>query len=264
MDIIKFKDYNTIELMTQDFINSFDDVIVESSGGEHNYKSVEKKVLSDLKLNLKLVSTFGSGIGALYPIVNNLMSNSLSYQSIEITAETVVMLTIAAVSIIYIEEKKYSTPEEEEILVKDSKSLLEELKMRGVGNGIVKKLMKAITSIKNIFSIIGKHIGAVVGGIIDMFAYTSLLIPIMNGVLFVVNKYNLNIDTLCDNFLGLAMGVGTIIAKHGIIAILNRIKDKFNINQNKVIDELETPVIQKFSTFSDGQSDEDGELIKEQ
>ncbi len=263
MDIIKFKDYTFFDSMAEDFVNSFDNLVSESSGGD-DYKSVQDKVISDLKLNLKLIFTFGAGIGGLYPIVSKLMSNGLSYQSIEITPETIVMLTMAAVSIIYIEEKKYKSEEEEASLIKDSKSLLEELKMRGVGNGIVKKVMRAISSIKNIFYIIGKHIGAVIGGVIDMFAYTSLLIPIMNGVLFIINKYELNVDTICDNFLGLAMGVGTIIAKHGIISILNRIKDKFNINQKEVIDELETPIIQKFSTFSDGQSDEDGDLIKEQ
>lgn len=262
MKIQKFNSFSNQDLMTQDFINSFDRMINENK--EVDYKSVEKKIISDLKLNFRLVSTFGAGIGGLYPIVDSLMRNSLNFQSINLTTEAVVMLTMTALSITYIEEKKCKNEVEESSLVKDSKSLLEELKMRGIGNGIVKKLMKALHSIKNIFSIIGKHIGAVIGGIIDMFAYTSILIPIMNGILYVVNKYELNIDTICENFLGLAMGIGTIIAKHGIIAILNRLKDKFNINQKKVIDEIEPPVIQKFSTFSDGQSDESGELIKEQ
>lgn len=263
MKVVKFSEYSQIDMMAQDFINSFESMIIESSDKDY-YKTVQKKVISDLKLNLKLVFTFGAGIGALYPIVDKLMTNSLNYQSVEITPETIVMLTMAAIAIIFIEEKKYKDSEEEASLIKDSKSLLEELKMRGVGNGIVKKVMKAISSIKNVFYLIGKHIGTVLGGIIDMFAYTSLLIPIMNGVLFIVNKYDLSLDTLCDNFLGLAMGITTIIAKHGIIAILNRIKDRFNISQKKVIDELETPVIQRFSNFSDGQSEEDADLIKEQ
>lgn len=263
MVIQRFTNFSKQDAILQDFINSFDKMIFENS--DHNrYKEVENKIISDLKLNLKLASTFGAGIGALYPIVFSLMRNSLNYQSVEITPETIVMLTVATLSIIYIEERKFKNEQEEASIIKDSKSLLEELKMRGVGNGIVKKLMKAIHAIKNIFQIIGKHVGAVIGGIIDMFAYTSLLIPIMNGVLSIIGKYELNIDTICENFLGLAMGVGTVIAKHGIVAILNKLKDKFQINPNKVVSELETPVIQKFSTFSDSESDQEGDLIKEQ
>ncbi len=263
MKIQKFNSFSNQDLMTQDFINSFDKMLIESSDA-NTYKSVEKKVVSDLKLNAKLVSTFGAGIGGLYPIIHDLMTNTMSLQSVEITPETIVLLTMASVAIIYIEEKKFKDEKEEQILIKDSKSLLEELKMRGVGNGIVKKVMKSIASIKNIFSLIGRHLGAVVENIIDMFAYTSLLIPIMNGVLYIVGKYELNIDTICENFLGLAMGIGTIIAKHGILAIVNRIKDRFKINPKEVVDEIETPRIQNFSTFGDSEQEQDGDLIKEQ
>ena len=117
---------------------------------------------------------------------------------------------------------------------------------------------------KNIFFIIGKHLGAVVGGFIDMFAYTGMLIPIMNGILYIVGKYDLNIDTLIQNFIGLSMGVGTLIAKHGITEIVNKLKDKFSINKKKVIDEIETPIIQKFGDIKDANPEQDGELIKEQ
>ena len=149
-------------------------------------------------------------------------------------------------------------------ITKDSKSMLEELKMRGFGNGIVKKLMKSLESVKNIFYIIGKHLGAVVGSIVDMFAYTSLLIPIMNGVMFIINKYDLNLETLPQNFLGLAVGVGTIITKHGIVEIINRIKNRFPINPKEVLDDIETPAIQRFASFGDSEEKQDGDLIKEQ
>jgi hypothetical protein len=142
--------------------------------------------------------------------------------------------------------------------------MLEELKMRGFGNGIVKKLMKSLESIKNIFLIIGKHIGAVIGGVIDMFAYTSILIPLLNGVMTMIHKYDLNLDTLSQNFLGLSVGVGTIITKHGIVEIINKLKSKFTISQKEVLDDIETPVIQKFSTFGDSEKNQQGDLIKEQ
>lgn len=261
MEIIKFREYSLQDSMVVDFLNSFDKMITESD--ETSYKKIEKKVISDLKLNAELVLTFGAGIGAFYPIVARLMNN-MSIDSIELTPDRIVLLTIAAITIIYLEEKKCKSSKEEEILTKDSKSMLEELKMMGIGNGIVKKLIKGLKSITNIFSLIGKHLGAVVGGFIDMFAYTSMLIPIMNGILYVIGKYDMNLDTLCDNFMGLAMGIGTVIAKHGIVEILNKIKTKFPINKKKIIDEIETPIIQKFGDIKNDSPDQDGDLIKEQ
>jgi hypothetical protein len=261
MRVSRFSEYSLQDSIVNDFLNSFDKMIVESD--ETSYKKVQNKVISDLKLNTQFILTFGAGIGTFYPIVDKLMKN-MSIDSIELTPDKVVLLTIAAITIIYIEEKKFKSAKEEEILTKDSKSMLEELKMMGIGNGIVKKLIKGLKSITSIFSLIAKHLGAVVGSFIDMFAYTGMLIPIMNGILYIVGKYDMNLDTLCDNFMGLAMGVGTIISKHGISEILNRIKDKFPINRKKVIDEIEVPIIKKFGDINDSAPEQDGELIKEQ
>ena len=52
--IHKFSDYSRYDSMAEDFINSFDSMIVESEKSE-DYKRVEKKVISDLKLNSKLI-----------------------------------------------------------------------------------------------------------------------------------------------------------------------------------------------------------------
>jgi hypothetical protein len=60
------------------------------------------------------------------------------------------------------------------------------------------------------------------------------------------------------------MGVGTIIAKRGITEIINKIKDKFPISKKKVIDEIETPIIQKFGDIKNDSPEQDGDLIKEQ
>lgn len=262
--IHKFSDYSRYDSMVEDFITSFDSMIVESEKSE-DYKKIEKKVITDLKLNSKLIFTFGAGIGALYPIVSELLTNmSLN---IDITQDKIVLLTIAAISIIYLEEKKYKSGEEEEQITDDSKSMLEELKMMGIGNGIVKKVIKSLTAIKNIFFTIVKHLGAAVGGVIDMFAYTALLIPVMNGIYYIIGKYDLNLETLVSNFIGLAIGVSTIIAKHGLVDLLSKLKSKIpGINKKKIIDEIETPIIQKFGdmTYGDSDSEQDGDLIKEQ
>jgi hypothetical protein len=228
------------------------------------FKRIEKKVLSDLKLDTKLVFTFGAGIGALYPVVQKMMEN-LSISGVEMTRETSVLLTIACVTIVYLEEKKFKTPEEEDKLTKDSKSMLEELRMRGIGDGIVKKVIKSIESIKNVFSVIAKHVGAMVGGVIDMFGYTAILIPIMNAILWIIGKYEMSVDAVIQNFFSIGMGVASRIAKHGLVELINKLKGIIsNKTKEEIIDELETPVIQRFSDIRDKDSEQQGDLIKEQ
>lgn len=250
--------------------NTLEDLIPNHEGEDIEiktstpYQRIEKKVLSDLKLDTKLVFTFGTGIGALYPVVQKMMEN-LGLSGVEMTQETSVLLTIACVTIVYLEEKKFKSPEEEEKLTKDSKSMLEELRMRGIGDGIVKKVMKSIESIKNVFKVVAKHLGAMIGGVIDMFAYTAILIPIMNAILWVIGKYEMSVDVVIQNFFSLGMGIASRIAKHGLVELINKLKGIIsNKTKDEIIDELETPVIQRFSDIRDKDSEQQGDLIKEQ
>lgn len=256
--IYKTSEYFKYNDITFDFINSIGySEITESK----NNDEIIKKISNDLKLNFGLVGVFGAGIGVFYPIVQSLMKGL----SVDINNEVIILATICAFTIIYLEEKKNNSFEKQRKLISDSKTMLEELKLRGVGNGIIKKIISALYSIKNVFSIIGKHLGAVIGGFVDMFSYTSVLIPVMNAVYFVIDKYNLTLDTLVDNLAGLSLGIGTIMAKHVIIDIINKIKTKFPLIKKKIIDEIETPIIQKFGDKTYGSDKEhSGDMIQEQ
>lgn len=258
--IQRYQDFAKFEEMAWNMINSMDSLIKES--GETDYKKVQNKIITDLKINFNFIGTFGTGISAFYPIVDSLMKNL--GQSIEVTPEVVVLSTICAITIIYLEEKKFKDEKEEQELITGSKSILEELKMSGVGNGIIKKLVKSFHSIENIFKIIGKHTGSVINAFTDMFAYTALLLPVMNGIMAIVSKYDLNIDTLIQNFIGLSIGVGTIISKHGIKLIASKIKDKFKVDPEEIEAEVDdTTDIRKFGDIVNN-DDQRGELIKEQ
>jgi hypothetical protein len=256
--IKRYQDYIIYDSMSWHFIKYIESSLNENRDSDE-FKSIQDKIIKDLKLNFNLVGVFGAGIGAFYPIVHKLMTNT---PSVTIDSESVVLATICAFTVIYLEEKK---SKEVKSLTKDSKSMLEELRMRGIGDFTIKKIIKALQSIKNIFNIIGKNIGAVVVGFVDMFSYTSILIPVMNGILYIIGKYDLNLDTIIQNFISLGVGIGTIIAKHGVIDILNRLK--INVNKRKVIDEIETPTILKFGDKTYGNElsiDSDSEMIKEQ
>lgn len=248
MKIQRYNDFALTESMVEYFVESFG-MITESDDSENNdYKNILKKIVSDLNLNIRLVATFGFGIGAFMPVIHNLMKNA-NLSQVELTKETIVLLVLTALSIIYLEEKNAKSPKEESELTKDSKSMLEELRMKGIGDGIVKKIIKCLKSTTNVFKIIGKHIGAVAGGLMDMFAYGAIMVPIMNGLSNVINKFHLNLDTMPENFLMLATGVATIVAKHGIAHIINKLKGKLPKTvedqiENEV-EEMEEPTIQK-------------------
>lgn len=260
--IKRYNDYQDFDKMAYDFIDGLESIIKESDDSDDdNYKSIFRKFVKDLKLNFALVGTFGTGIGTFIPIVDKLMNNMNI--STELNTEKIVLLTICSLTIIYLEEKKYKNEKEEQDLINDSKSMLEELKMMGLGNGIVKMVIKALGSIKNIFNLIGKHVGAVVGGIVDMFAYTAIMLPVMNGIQYIIGKYDLTPETLSQNLIGLAAGMGTIITKHGIVYILNKLKGKWPFKKKEILDEIETPVIQKFSLYNKEDEDQ-GEPINEQ
>lgn len=256
MIIKKFNDYILYNEMLNDFLNSFDKVMINESD-KNDYNKMLNKIISDLKLNISLISTFGTGIGGLYPIIEKLLKNG----SIEVTQQSIILLTITSLTIIYLEEKKFKNIDEENILIKDSKSMLEELKLMGIGNGIVKKTINVLKSIKNIFKIIYKHLSTSIYGIIDMFAYTSLLIPIMNGLSYIVGKYDLTFDTLLTNFLSLGIGISTIIAKNGVSEILKRLNIK-SIYKKKILDDINTNQIQDLDIIK-YDIDNPDDLIKE-
>lgn len=263
MKIQRYKEHTFYDNLAIDFINNFDKKINESDEDVECYKDVQHKVISDLKLNSKLSFTFGTGIGGFYPIVEGLMKN-MNIFSIELTPNSIVLLTVCAITIVYLEEKKPETISEEERLTKDSKSMLEELRMMGIGNGIVKKLVKVLKSIISIFKMIGDHKSAVVRGFMDMFAYTTILIPILNGISFIIGKYDLTLDSFLENFAGLSMGIATLIAKHGIKYIIHKLKDRLNISDEQekdIITELDASTIKKIADFVDNI---DGESINEQ
>ena len=96
----------------------------------------------------------------------------------------------------------------------------------------------SLMSIKNLFNIILKHSGKAIESVVDMFAYTSLLIPVLNSVNYIIDKYDLTMDTLVYNLSGIAMGVLTLIVKHGVKYILKRLGIK-NSDKEEIISDIE-------------------------
>ena len=302
--VLKFKDHSESYKQAEEVIERIlNPIIKESSTDDSHIKKILKSFSNDLKFNYKLVFTFGAGIRAMFPIVENLIKNG--NLKIDLNEEGIVLLCLAAVSIIYLEESKNKTGEEKiecpdckgsgydsidcqvcdgegcdecedescpacdgkgyvmsEVTKKDTSTILEELKLRGIGNGIVKKLVKCLQAIQNIIKVIFKNTSYVVGSLIEMFSYTAILIPTMNAISWWVGNYKFDIDSLPKNILSLGVGITGFLAKNGFNYLVNRIKDKYHISINP---DLERPTAVRSYDIKDGESDNKGaNLIKEQ
>lgn len=253
--ILKFDDYQMRTELTHRFIECvINPLINESTENEEGIISILKNLQKDLKFNVKLIFTFGTGIASMYPIVLGLIENQ--NLKIDTTPENIALLTLTSVVILALETEKNKEISKDEI-----KFLLNELKLRGIGNGIVKKMVSSFKSIGNLLKILFKNTSTTVRHLIDMFGYTSLLIPTMNALSSIVSDYNWTMDTIIGNLSSLGVGVLTFLAKNGWDYLVKKLKSKTKINPEidrmKIKGEEELDYGQDF--YPTG-----GNLIKEQ
>lgn len=278
--LLKFDDYRKSVDLLEDFVNKLVEERIHESKDESTIKKIANQLQKDLNFNYSLIFTFGAGINAMYPIVLHLLKNT--NLNVDLSLENVVLLTITAVAIAYLEEKKNRTGEvyiecdsclatgiskiqgqeqdcqkcggsgkQESLVTKqDTDTLLAELKLRGLGNGIVKKLVKCFTSISGFIKTMFKHANLIIGNFVDLFAYTSLLIPTMNAISGIINAHQLNLENLpmeiAKNLLVFGVGVGTMLAKRGFEWISKKITDflkskkLFGYGQDNKLVDIET------------------------
>ena len=108
--LLKFNDYQKSVNILEDFVDKLVyQNLHESENKDNAIKNILSQLQNDINFNYGLILTFGTGINAMYPIVMSLLKNS-SF-NVELTTENIVLLTITAISIAYLEEKKNRTGE---------------------------------------------------------------------------------------------------------------------------------------------------------
>jgi hypothetical protein len=253
--ILKFNDYQQRSELTQRFIDSIiNPPLMESNENEEGIMTILKNLQKDLKFNVKLIFTFGTGIASMYPIVLNLIKNQ--NLKIDTSTENVVLLTLTSIVILAMETEKNIEVSKDEV-----KFLLNELKLRGIGNGIVKKMVSSFKSIGNLLTILFKNTSTTIRHLIDMFGYTSILIPTMNALSSIVSDYNWTMDTIIGNLSSLGVGVLTFLAKNGWDFLVKKLKKKTQINPD--IDKMKIKGEEEVD-FGNDFYPTDSTLIKEQ
>lgn len=295
----KFDEYTLGREMALEFFNNLDTPMNESVDKEE-YKRIQDEeiekfksgVKGDIKLNFNLIGTFGAGIGALYPIIDSLISKTAPAMD----TRTVVLLTIAAVYLIVLEEKAHSKKDEEgnrKQMIAEMKAVLSELQLAGFPNAntgsrngsdspVLSTVVECLKAVKKIFFVIVKRVSQIgfidaldltirAGaslrtGFIDMISYTAMLVPVMNGINSIIGIYNMDVSTFLMNLAMFSAGLIAIMAKHGLGYLMNKLRDVLNLSRKdrerikKEVDDIEVPLIKKV-----GDIDDDGQdLIKEQ
>jgi hypothetical protein len=246
MKILKYYQFSEKNEILIEFVKSLDENLISESNIDGGLvDSILKNLSRDLKFNISLVFTFGTGIKAMIPIVDNLIKNGNF--KIEPTLENIVLLTLTSLSICYLENSKNSKVSKPEV-----KSMLEELKMRGIGNGIVKIFVKVLNSIGSFVKNIFKNTGYAISGLFEMLGYTSLMLPFMNAISYVVGKYDLNPESLVGNLLSIGLSLGAFSGKNIINTIVKKLKDKIEIS---VSGDLEKPVsVKSYDAINDSEN----------
>ena len=203
--VLKYNEFYRSDEMSEYFLDVFFNPRINESISDSKIKSVAKKLSDDLRFNYGLVLMFGTGIKAMFPVVENLIKNGTI--SMEMSVENITLLCIASISIAYLDETNNKTGDVK-VTKKDAQTMLTELKLRGIGNGIVKKIVEGFKSIGKFFKEFFKKTPIVVNGLISMFGYTAILVPSMNAISSFIGKYDITIDTLSGNLLSVGVGVG--------------------------------------------------------
>jgi len=281
MKVLTYRQYQMAEDLSNFIANS---PINESDNKNTEIDGILKKLSQDLRFNYGLVFTFGVGVRVMYPIVEGLITNGVL--KIEPTMENIVLISIAALTITYLEESKNKVGDSEipcdckskskdckkcggsgmiksVVSKQDARTILEELKLRGIGNGIIKKMVVCFKFLGTILKDLFKNTPYIINGLIDMLAYTSILIPAMNGISAIVGKYDLTIDTLIGNSSAILLGISTFLSKYGFDWLVKKFK-KFGFNTKG----LNLPTAVRTYDIVDSDTDEEvfgnNKLIKEQ
>ena len=302
--IKRFKQYFANEAIA-DFVADQLLSIKEASGGTkrsgadaklEEYRSEFQKIKDDLGLNSRLIPTFGFGIGGFYPIVESIMR----LEGFQITKRSVVLLTLAAISIIIIGDGNKKARKEEkserDMVIDDiNVKVLQELNQtvspnsstgdspilkrtiaiirsfydsfwKKVFKGDLKKTLEGIRSgVKSVWDSVKTAFGNAASGMVDMLAYTSMLIPVMNVIDNAINNFPDLFSVgriLPENLVAFAAGVGAIAAKHGVAKLISRFGD--SEDEQEIADDIETPIIQKIAHYKDFDHDGEAPMIKEE
>lgn len=183
MKLIKYGDLDKAD----NFLNFlFSETILEKNELLYN------NFMDKLQMHKIFVEKYNSILTSL----ETLTAILIKYSNISAESKIINLFTIASLSVCILEEGKFlkSNGFNKNTYEIEIKSILEELKMSGIGNGLVKSLSEIFKSIFNMSKIVFRS-----NNIYNSFNEPNLL----KSIILYINRYKLNINNFNSNFDGL-------------------------------------------------------------
>lgn len=175
--IYSFLDYSNIQELTEDFVLT--DKVYKK---DFEFERIQNDIIEKFNLKLNIIRNFK--FYTFYSIIFNMLENQ---DTIESDKKKSVLLGITSMVILKNEED-----DNEEVKAK-SRSLLEELKLSGVGNGIVKNFIECIKIFFQLYQILYKEDINQINNKND-----EKMNLLFSKIYFIVNKYNMTIDVFIN------------------------------------------------------------------
>ena len=212
MKILKYKEIENAE----EFLNYlFIDSVLESTDFPEN------TFFDKLTIHKLLVEEYKTILSRLDLITLELLKNSSL--NIELTNKVIMLFSIAALSVCILDENKFLLDNgfKKSNYEKEIKSILEELKLSGVGNGLVKTLSSIFELVTDMSKKVFKSTS-----IFDSLSAPNLL----KSILMYIEKHKISLTDFDSNFGSLMDTISKLYLKTGK---LDDFKNKLSTNTQK-------------------------------
>lgn len=220
MRILNYKNYNLSNILMNEFIDH-----LTESNAISNLDEISS-IVNKLGLNIGLIDEIGNYSLSLQPLIEQLVINSKL--NIELSSSVISIMALTTTCVFYLDEyKSKKIPMLETYLDADAfrddiRFLLEELKLAGVGNGIVKKITECLNAISKIIELLFDG-----SGLFDMQNKLQFN-KVCNSIHTMICDHSMNMNVLIENFTIVNDNISSAIAKNGMSDIMTKLNIKMD------------------------------------
>jgi hypothetical protein len=179
--------------------------LMESILREEKGKSIISDIVDEFKLAPKFIFSFGTGIGAFYEPIDNMLKGS----GVNLSEYQIYLLIITSIGLLLNETSV--------------KKMYEKLEEEGI-RGLLDNVTEYIKNTKTLVNSVVKKVLGVSYSLSDILAFTTLLVPTMNILSSIINEYGIT----STNVSSMLKGVVLAASVYGIKSVLKRIKNKIS------------------------------------
>ena len=178
----------------------------EQYPGGDNMSNLER-TMKDLKLQLKLVGTFGFGITGMFGMAKDLLEGK--YPTLSETDITLIFLA----AMVYMGVD----------VVSDVKKVFQMVNDRGLKDYIT-QTVSTLTDFKNVAIKVGEKAGFAISSLTELLGYTVLLTPILDATTKLINEEALDIVTLGMYLKSALLSIGIFYVRNVFNSIVKRLR----------------------------------------